>query len=113
MPGPHRRVSDVSAPKRSPAGGAVVAVDTVEAHGGGTLREITVDCESREHRGLVIEAVEAIDDAKLIETTDRTFELHRRGKIYTGLATPLKTRDDLSMAYTPGVARVCTAISEN
>ena len=95
------------------AGGVVVAVDTVEAHGEGTLREITIDCESQEHRGTVIRAVHAVPDAKLIETTDRTFELHRRGKIYTGLATPLKTRDDLSMAYTPGVARICSAIAEN
>ena len=95
------------------AGGAIVAVDTVEAHGDGTLREITIDCESQDHRGLVIEAVRGVDGAKLIETTDRTFELHRRGKIFTGLATPLKTRDDLSMAYTPGVARICMAIAED
>ena len=47
----------------------------------------------------------------LIEVTDRTFELHRGGKIYTGLKVPLKTRDDLSMAYTPGVARVCNEIA--
>ena len=47
----------------------------------------------------------------LIKVTDRTFELHRGGKIYTGLKVPLKTRDDLSMAYTPGVARVCNEIA--
>ena len=50
---------------------------------------------------------------RLVEITDRTFELHRGGKIHTGLNMPLKTRDDLSMAYTPGVARVCSAIAEN
>jgi malate dehydrogenase (oxaloacetate-decarboxylating) len=49
----------------------------------------------------------------VVEITDRTFEVHRRGKIHTGLNLPVKTRDDLSMAYTPGVARVCSAISEN
>jgi len=97
----------------SRAGGAIVAVDTVEAGGAGTLREITIDCESTEHRGRVITAVQGVRQAKLIETTDRTFELHRRGKIYTGLAAPVRTRDDLSMAYTPGVARVCTAIADN
>ena len=84
------------------AGGAIVAVDTVEAGGSGTLREITIDCESQDHRGRVIKAVSSVREANLVETTDRTFELHRRGKIYTGLATPVKTRDDLSMAYTPG-----------
>jgi malate dehydrogenase (oxaloacetate-decarboxylating) len=66
-----------------------------------------------EHRGEVISAVQAVREAELVEITDRTFEIHRRGKIHTGLNIPLKTRDDLSMAYTPGVARVCTAIAEN
>ena len=95
------------------AGGAIVAVDTVEAGGTGTVREITVDCETAEHRGRVVKAVQAVREAKLVETTDRTFQLHRRGKIYTGLSSPVATRDDLSMAYTPGVARVCSAIAEN
>jgi len=95
------------------AGGSIVAVDTLEAHGNGTLREITIDCESQDHRGKVIKAVQGVREARLIETLDRTFELHRGGKIFTGLATQVRTRDDLSMAYTPGVARVCSAIAEN
>ena len=95
------------------AGGAIVAVDTVEAAGDHTIREITIDCRSQEHRGQIIGAVQAVRGARLVETTDRTFELHRGGKLHTGLNSPLKTRDDLSMAYTPGVARVCTAIAEN
>jgi malate dehydrogenase (oxaloacetate-decarboxylating) len=95
------------------AGGAIVAVDTVEAGGTGTVREITVDCETVEHRGRVVKAVQAVRSARLVETTDRTFQVHRGGKIFTGLSSPVKTRDDLSMAYTPGVARVCTAIAEN
>jgi malate dehydrogenase (oxaloacetate-decarboxylating) len=95
------------------AGGQIVAVDTVEAKGDHTLREITVECSSVEHRGEVISAVQAVRPARVVEITDRTFEVHRRGKIHTGLNMPLKTRDDLSMAYTPGVARVCTAIAEN
>jgi malate dehydrogenase (oxaloacetate-decarboxylating) len=95
------------------AGGQVVAVDTVEAGGDHTLREITVECSSVEHRGDVISAVQSVRPARLVEITDRTFELHRGGKIHTGLNMPVKSRDDLSMAYTPGVARVCTAIAEN
>jgi len=95
------------------AGGAIVAVDTVTAGGDGTLREITVECSGVEHRGDVITAVQSVRGARVVEVTDRTFEVHRRGKIHTGLNIPLKTRDDLSMAYTPGVARVCTAIAEN
>jgi malate dehydrogenase (oxaloacetate-decarboxylating) len=95
------------------AGGSIVAVDTVAAKGDRTIREITVECGSTEHRGKVISAVQAVKAAEVVEVTDRTFEVHRRGKIHTGLNLPLKSRDDLSMAYTPGVARVCTAIAEN
>jgi malate dehydrogenase (oxaloacetate-decarboxylating) len=95
------------------AGGAIVAVDTVQARGDRTLREITVECSSVEHRGEVISAVQAVRTAEIVEITDRTFQAHRRGKIHTGLNMPLKSRDDLSMAYTPGVARVCSAIAEN
>ena len=95
------------------AGGAIVAVDTVEAGGEGTLREITLECSSVEHRGRVISAVQAVRGVRVAEITDRTFELHRGGKIHTGLNSPVRTREDLSMAYTPGVARVCSAIAEN
>jgi malate dehydrogenase (oxaloacetate-decarboxylating) len=95
------------------AGGAIVAVDTVDASGERTIREVTVECSSVEHRGRVISAVHAVRGAEVVEITDRTFEVHRRGKIHTGLNLPVKSRDDLSMAYTPGVARVCSAISEN
>ena len=95
------------------AGGSIVAVDTVDAKGDRTLREITVECSGVEHRGDVISAVQSVRAARVVEITDRTFEVHRGGKIHTGLSIPLKTRDDLSMAYTPGVARVCSAIAEN
>ena len=112
---PHRATGALSrvtsAIKR--AGGSIVAVDTVETSGERTLREITVECSGVDHRGEVIRAVQAVRGAELVEITDRTFEVHRRGKIHTGLNIPLKSRDDLSMAYTPGVARVCMAISEN
>jgi malate dehydrogenase (oxaloacetate-decarboxylating) len=95
------------------AGGSIVAVDTVDAKGDRTIREITVECNSTDHRGQVISAVQGVKAAEVVEVTDRTFEVHRGGKIHTGLNLPLKSRDDLSMAYTPGVARVCTAIAEN
>ncbi|MEA2403013.1 MAG: hypothetical protein QOK00_3416 [Thermoleophilaceae bacterium] len=95
------------------AGGAILAVDTVEVRGDHSLREITVECSSVEHRGDVISAVQSVKLARVVEITDRTFEVHRRGKIHTGLNMAVKSRDDLSMAYTPGVARVCSAIAEN
>ena len=49
----------------------------------------------------------------MVDATDRTFQIHLGGKIEQHNKTPLKTRDDLSMAYTPGVARVCRAIAED
>jgi len=93
------------------AGGQIGAIDILSQGDDRTLREITVDCSDREHWDEVVRVVEGLDDVNLIEVTDRTFELHRGGKIYTGLKVPLKTRDDLSMAYTPGVARVCNEIA--
>jgi malate dehydrogenase (oxaloacetate-decarboxylating) len=93
------------------AGGQIGAIDILVQAEDRTLREITVDCSDREHWDQVVRVVEALDDVNVIEVTDRTFELHRGGKIYTGLKVPLKTRDDLSMAYTPGVARVCNEIA--
>ena len=92
----------------------MVAVDTVEAGGETTLREIADRVPvGGAQRATSSPAVQAVKGAQLVETTDRTFELHRRGKIHTGLSVPVKTRDDLSMAYTPGVARVCMAIADN
>ena len=95
------------------AGGAILAVDPVEGRETGLLREITVDCSGLDHRGEVISAVHSVRGARVLEITDRTFELHRGGKIHTGMNARVRTRDDLSMAYTPGVARVCSAIAEN
>jgi malate dehydrogenase (oxaloacetate-decarboxylating) len=95
------------------AGGSIGAIDTIETGEAKAIREITVMCSDQEHSDAIIMAVEGVDGCTLIEVTDRTFELHRGGKLYTGLKSPIKTRDDLSMAYTPGVGRVCTAIKED
>jgi malate dehydrogenase (oxaloacetate-decarboxylating) len=95
------------------AGGSIGAIDTVELGDYKAIRDITVDSIDREHGEAIVAAVESVDGARLIETTDRTFELHRGGKIHTGLKTGIKTRDDLSMAYTPGVARVSLDIRED
>jgi malate dehydrogenase (oxaloacetate-decarboxylating) len=94
------------------AGGSIGAIDTVETGEIKAIREITVMCSNQEHSDEIITAVEGVDGCSLIEVTDRTFELHRGGKLHTGLKAPIKTRDDLSMAYTPGVGRVCMAIHE-
>jgi malate dehydrogenase (oxaloacetate-decarboxylating) len=90
-----------------------VGVDRLETRDGRTVQEVTVDCTSDENRGEIVSAVQAARGVEIVEITDRTFDVHRGGKIHTGLNMPVKTRDDLSMAYTPGVARVCAAIADN
>src|SRR3954466_9408825 len=92
------------------AGGHIGVVDTIEMGERHAIREIVVDTSDREHTESVIAAVQGVLGARLVEVTDRTIELHRGGKLFTGVKTPIKTRDDLSMAYTPGVARVCLEI---
>src|SRR6266550_7040245 len=92
------------------AGGSIGTIETIELGDVKAVREITVDAVDAEHGEAIAAAVEVIEGASLLETTDRTFELHRGGKLFTGLKTGIRTRDDLSMAYTPGVARVCSAI---
>jgi malate dehydrogenase (oxaloacetate-decarboxylating) len=95
------------------AGGMVGAVDLVEVDGSHSLRDIVVDASGRDHWEKIISAIEALDGAEVVDTTDRTFLLHAGGKIEQQNKHPLKTRDDLSMVYTPGVARVCLAIADD
>ncbi len=95
------------------AGGMVGAVDVVTADGEASLRDIVVDASSSDHWEEIIAAIDAVEGAQVIDTTDRTFLLHVGGKIEQRNKHPLKTRDDLSMAYTPGVARVSLAIAED
>ncbi len=93
------------------AGGSIGSVDLVEVKTGVLLRDITVDAADSDHWEAILEAIESVDGARVVDTTDRTFLLHMGGKIELRNKQPLKTRDDLSMAYTPGVARVCQAIA--
>jgi malate dehydrogenase (oxaloacetate-decarboxylating) len=92
------------------AGAVIGAVDLVEV-GERLIRDITVDAASPEQWASITAAIDAIDGARVVDTTDRTFLLHMGGKIEQRNKAPLRTRDDLSMAYTPGVARVCEAIA--
>jgi malate dehydrogenase (oxaloacetate-decarboxylating) len=93
------------------AGGTIGSVDLVSLEGGHTVRDITVDTAGDEHGRAIVAAVDAVDGANVIDATDRTLRMHVGGKIEMRNKHPLKTRDDLSMAYTPGVARVCMAIN--
>ena len=94
-------------------GGAIGSIDVIEAGQAKAVRDVIVDCPGPDAAADIVEALEALGNVTLLEVTDRTLELHKGGKLFTGLAAELKTRDDLSMAYTPGVARVCSAIAED
>ncbi|MGZ4276679.1 MAG: malic enzyme-like NAD(P)-binding protein [Solirubrobacteraceae bacterium] len=93
------------------AGGVIGAVDLVQVGEGQVLRDITVDASGPDQWSAITAALDAIDGVRVVDTTDRTFLLHVGGKIEQRNKSPLRTRDDLSMAYTPGVARVCEAIA--
>jgi hypothetical protein len=95
------------------AGGVIGSVDLISADAERTLRDITVDAAGEDHAQRIGAAVKQINGARLIDTMDRTFRAHVGGKIEQRNKLPLNTRDDLSMAYTPGVARVCSAIAED
>ncbi len=92
------------------AGGDLGAIDMVSGDRKQTLRDVTVSAEDDAHAQRIIAAVHAAPQFEVRAVSDRTFLLHLGGKITVENKTPLKTRDDLSMAYTPGVARVCLAI---
>ena len=94
-------------------GGIIGAVDIVEAEPHETVRDITVAASSVSHGELIVSKVRQVPDCTLLHVSDRTFLRHLGGKIEIQNRQPLVTRADLSMAYTPGVARVCEAIHEN
>ena len=94
-------------------GGILGAIDLVRVEGRDVIRDITVSCVDAAHGESVVRAVEEVDGVSVQAVSDRTFQLHLRGKIGVHGTVPVKTRDDLSMAYTPGVARVSQAIHED
>ncbi|WP_313817558.1 NADP-dependent malic enzyme [Citricoccus sp.] len=94
-------------------GAAVTGLDVIESHHRYMTVAVGCDTVDAAHAERVREAVDAIEGITVHEVTDQTFQLHEGGKIETTLRVPLRTRDDLSRAYTPGVARVCRAIAED
>src|SRR4051812_37290869 len=95
------------------AGGSIGAVDLIGLDAGKTLRDITIETAGEDHARQIGEAVDQVDGARTVDITDRTFQMHVGGKIEQRNKLPIRTRDDLSRAYTPGVARVCTAIHKD
>jgi malate dehydrogenase (oxaloacetate-decarboxylating) len=92
------------------AGGDIGAIDIVAVGNNYIIRDLTVASASSTHGEQIVQAVKDIDGVDLLQVSDPTFLMHLGGKIEVVSKVPLKTRADLSMAYTPGVARICDAI---
>jgi malate dehydrogenase (oxaloacetate-decarboxylating) len=95
------------------AGGDIGAVDLVESGRDRILRDITVKARDSEHGQAIVNRLKQLAGVRVVNISDRTFLLHLGGKIEIHNKVPVRTRDDLSMAYTPGVARVCLAIRDD
>src|SRR6185503_12999622 len=95
------------------AGGDIGAVDIVEAGGQTMTRDVTFKCSDEAHGQRIVETLKGVEGITVVNVSDRTFLMHLGGKIEVNGRIAVKTRDDLSMAYTPGVARVCMAIHDD
>ncbi|MBO9627765.1 MAG: NAD-dependent malic enzyme, partial [Microbacterium sp.] len=95
------------------AGAAITALDVVESHPTTIVVDLTCNTTDEEHADRVAAAVEALEGVTVRAVSDRTFLMHLGGKLEVVPSVPLRNRDDLSRAYTPGVARVCLAIAED
>jgi malate dehydrogenase (oxaloacetate-decarboxylating) len=95
------------------AGGSLGAIDLVRVERSHKVRDVTVAAADEAHLHRIVEAASALDGVEVLHVSDRTFLMHLGGKLEVHGKTPLKTRDDLSMAYTPGVARICEAIADS
>ena len=95
------------------AGASLGAIDLVRVERGTKVRDVALLAADAAHLDDVVAAVRAVEGVQVLQASDRTFLLHLGGKIEIVPRSPVKTRDDLSMAYTPGVARVCRAIADD
>ncbi len=95
------------------AGGALTALDVAESHADRLVVDVTCDATDVAHAEKITAALAALPEVTVHKVSDRTFLMHLGGKLEVVPKVPLKHRDDLSRAYTPGVARVCQAIVDN
>ena len=94
-------------------GASVTGVDIAHSHGTTIVVDVTCDTVDADHGERVVEALNALEGVHVLKMSDSTFLMHLGGKIEVNPKVPLKTRRDLSRAYTPGVARVCLAIADH
>ncbi|BAZ04781.1 malic enzyme-like NAD(P)-binding protein [Calothrix sp. NIES-3974] len=95
------------------SGGNLGQIDLIEQTRNISVRDVTVDASSTEHAEMIVEAVKALPHIHVKQVYDRTFNLHRGGKISICSRIHLKSVSDLAMAYTPGVGRICKAIAQD
>ena len=95
------------------AGGLLDAIDLVRVESEHKVRDVTVLAGNAEQLQRILDAVSGVSGIEVLHVSDRTFLLHLGGKLEVVSRVPLRTRDDLSMAYTPGVARVSAAIGSD
>src|SRR5664279_564986 len=95
------------------AGGSLTALDVVESSPALIVVDVTCNAVDGAHADEVTASISALPGVTVRKVSDRTFLLHLGGKLEVVPKVPLKHRDDLSRAYTPGVARVCLAIAKN
>src|SRR5690625_1604060 len=107
-PGRLARIMDVIAEHQGDPGG----VDVVKVEGEYKVRDLTVSARDDEHARAIVAAIRKVEGVKVRNVSDRVLLLHLGGKISIQNKIPVDTREALSMAYTPGVARVCRAIAE-
>ena len=97
----------------SAAGASITALDVVESVLDRVVIDVTCDAIDAEHAEAITAAISKNPNLNVRKVSDRTFLLHLGGKIEVASKVPLKTRDDLSRAYTPGVARISQAIAKD
>ena len=97
----------------SEMGGNLDAIDIVRPTSDALVRDISIFTHSEDHGLKIVEALKQMDNKEFIRFYDRTFLVHEGGKLAVESRLPLKSRNDLSLAYTPGVARVCMALHRN
>ncbi|MDN5894328.1 MAG: NAD-dependent malic enzyme [Nocardioides sp.] len=110
---PDHGVVGTVATELAKAGGIVTAIDVAESSHDKLVVDVTCSATNEEHSHELVEVVRGIEGVEVHKVSDRTFLIHLGGKIEVTSKVPLKTRDDLSMAYTPGVGRVSMALAEN
>jgi malate dehydrogenase (oxaloacetate-decarboxylating) len=109
QPGQFARLATALAEENANLG----AIDIVEVKRERMVRDITFDAQSEEHAQRVMERLRALPEVRVLSASDRVFLIHLGGKIHTQPKVSVRTRNALSMAYTPGVARVSRAIADD